>query len=86
MSSLSLPPPPDGATAVRQESYAHSVYPLVLAGRQWTAIQTTTACSVCAVFDLLVAGRLPQQGFVRQEDIRLDESSPTALAAPTRRI
>ncbi|MEI6459637.1 MAG: saccharopine dehydrogenase C-terminal domain-containing protein [Pseudomonadota bacterium] len=56
-----------------QESYAHSVYPQVLAGREWTAIQTTTACSVCAVLDLLAAGRLPQQGFVRQEDIRLDE-------------
>jgi saccharopine dehydrogenase-like NADP-dependent oxidoreductase len=56
-----------------QHSYAHSVYPQVLAGREWTAIQTTTACSVCAVLDLLVAGRLPQKGFVRQEDIRLDE-------------
>ena len=56
-----------------QESYAHSVYPQVLAGREWTAIQTTTASSVCAVLDLLVAGRLPQQGFVRQEDIRLGE-------------
>ena len=56
-----------------QESYAHSVYPQVLAGREWTAIQTTTASSVCAVLDLLVAGRLPQRGFVKQEDIRLDE-------------
>ena len=56
-----------------QESYAHSVYPQQLAGREWTAIQTTTASSVCAVLDLLVAGRLPQRGFVRQEDIRLDE-------------
>ena len=56
-----------------QESYAHSVYPQHLAGREWTAIQTTTASSVCAVLDLLVAGRLPEQGFVRQEDIRLDE-------------
>ena len=58
---------------VWQESYAHSVYPQVLAGKEWTAIQTTTASSVCAVLDLLVAGRLPQRGFVRQEDIRLDE-------------
>jgi saccharopine dehydrogenase-like NADP-dependent oxidoreductase len=54
-----------------QESYAHSVYPQVLAGREWTAIQTTTASSVCAVLDLLATGRLPQRGFVRQEDIRL---------------
>lgn len=54
-----------------QESYAHSVYPQVLAGREWTAIQTTTASSVCAVLDLLATGRLPQRGFIRQEDIRL---------------
>ena len=45
--------------------------PILLAGREWTAIQTTTASSVCAVLDLLAAGRLPQRGFVRQEDIRL---------------
>ena len=66
------------ATGVRngrtwQESYAHNVYPQVLAGREWTAIQTTTASSVCAVLDLLAAGKLPQRGFVSQEDIRLDD-------------
>ena len=58
---------------VWQESYAHHVYPQLLAGKEWTAIQTTTASAVCAVLDLLVAGRLPQKGFVRQEDIRLGE-------------
>jgi saccharopine dehydrogenase-like NADP-dependent oxidoreductase len=58
---------------VWQESYAHTVYPQQIAGQTWTAIQTTTACSVCAVLDLLVAGKLPRKGFVRQEDIRLDE-------------
>jgi saccharopine dehydrogenase-like NADP-dependent oxidoreductase len=58
---------------VWQESFAHSVYPQKMAGREWTAIQTTTASSVCAVLDLLAAGRLPARGFVRQEDIRLDE-------------
>jgi saccharopine dehydrogenase-like NADP-dependent oxidoreductase len=58
---------------VWQESYAHSVYPQVLAGKEWTAIQTTTASSVCAVLDLLATGRLPGKGLVRQEDIRLDE-------------
>jgi saccharopine dehydrogenase-like NADP-dependent oxidoreductase len=55
-----------------QESYAHSVYPQVHAGREWTAIQTTTASSVCAVLDLLAGGKLPGRGFVRQEDIPLD--------------
>jgi saccharopine dehydrogenase-like NADP-dependent oxidoreductase len=58
---------------VWQESFAHSVYPQRHVGREWTAIQTTTASAVCAVLDLLVAGRLPARGFVRQEDIRLDE-------------
>ncbi len=56
-----------------QESYAQNVYPQVLAGREWTAIQTTTASSVCTVLDLLAAAKLPQRGFVKQEDIRLDD-------------
>jgi len=64
------------ATGIRngrvwQESYANTIYPQVIAGREWTAIQTTTACAVCAVLDLLVAGKVPDKGFVRQEDIEL---------------
>jgi len=58
---------------IYQESYAHTVYPQKHAQQQWTAIQTTTASSVCAVLDLLMTGRLPQQGFVKQEDIRLQD-------------
>lgn len=54
-----------------QETFAHRVHPMVLAGREWTAIQVTTASSACAVLDLLAAGRLPARGFVRQEDIPL---------------
>jgi saccharopine dehydrogenase-like NADP-dependent oxidoreductase len=56
-----------------QESYANNVYPQTLAGKEWTAIQTTTASSVCAVLDLLATGRLPDKGFIRQEDIRLED-------------
>src|SRR6185312_4895 len=36
-----------------------------------SAIQLTTASSACAVLDLLLAGRLPQRGFVGQEEIAL---------------
>jgi saccharopine dehydrogenase-like NADP-dependent oxidoreductase len=36
-----------------------------------SAIQITAAAAICTVLDLLVAGRLPQSGFVRQEDIPL---------------
>jgi saccharopine dehydrogenase-like NADP-dependent oxidoreductase len=37
-----------------------------------SAIQITTASGICAVLDLLAQGKLPQKGFVRQEEIPLD--------------
>jgi saccharopine dehydrogenase-like NADP-dependent oxidoreductase len=43
----------------------------MLAGKMRSAIQITTASSLCAMLDMLAAGRLPQAGFVRQEDVRL---------------
>jgi saccharopine dehydrogenase-like NADP-dependent oxidoreductase len=36
-----------------------------------SAIQITTAAAVCAAVDLFRAGRLPQQGFIRQEQVEL---------------
>jgi saccharopine dehydrogenase-like NADP-dependent oxidoreductase len=39
----------------------------------WSAIQMTTASSLCAVLDLHVAGKLPDAGFVRQEQVALDD-------------
>ncbi len=38
-------------------------------GQHWSAIQITTAASICAVLDLFVAGSLPRRGFVRQEQV-----------------
>ena len=40
--------------------------------QHWSAIQITTAASVCAVLDLFVAGQLPRRGFVRQEQVDFD--------------
>ena len=54
-----------------QESYANRIYPREIGGKQWAAIQVTTASAICAVLDMLAAGELPQKGFVRQEDIPL---------------
>ena len=42
-------------------------------GARWSAIQMTTACSLCAVLDLHAGGRLPDKGFVRQEQVELEE-------------
>jgi saccharopine dehydrogenase-like NADP-dependent oxidoreductase len=55
-----------------QETYARKIYSREVAGRPWSAIQITTAAGVCAMVDLLRAGRLPARGFVRQEDVTLD--------------
>lgn len=54
-----------------QETYAHKVYSQVVDGVLRSAIQITTASGICAVLDLLATGKLPAQGFVRQEDIAL---------------
>lgn len=56
---------------LQQETYVRKVYSHVLAGRMRSAIQITTAASLCAMLDLLAAGELPQHGFVRQEEVPL---------------
>ncbi len=55
-----------------QETYANKIYAAPLGGRVRSAIQITTAGGICAVLDMLSAGKLPQSGLIRQEDIKLD--------------
>lgn len=54
-----------------QETYANKIYSAEVGGEFCSAIQITTAASICAVLDLLVAGELPATGFVKQEQIKL---------------
>ena len=56
-----------------QESYASKVYSKEINGRVWSAIQFTTAAAVCTMVDLMRAGRLANRGFVRQEEVALDD-------------
>jgi saccharopine dehydrogenase-like NADP-dependent oxidoreductase len=56
-----------------QESYANKIYSQTINGKLWSAIQVTTAAGICAVLDLLAQEKLPQQGFVRQEDVSYDD-------------
>ena len=56
-----------------QESYARKVYSQQVGDRLMSAIQITTAAGICAVCDLLVDGKLPKKGFVRQEEVRLND-------------
>ena len=56
-----------------QETYVQKVFAQPVAGEMKSAIQITTAGAICAVLELLAEGRLPQQGFIRQEDIAFDD-------------
>jgi saccharopine dehydrogenase-like NADP-dependent oxidoreductase len=54
-----------------QLSDARKIYAHPIRSENWSAIQITTGAGLCAMVDLFVAGVLPQQGFVRQEDAPL---------------
>jgi saccharopine dehydrogenase-like NADP-dependent oxidoreductase len=56
-----------------QETYANKIYSRMIGGKVRSAIQTTTASGICAVLDLLAVGILPQKGFLRQEQITLEQ-------------
>lgn len=56
-----------------QETYANKVYNETINGKLWSAIQVTTASGICTVLDLMAEGKLPQSGFVKQEDVLLDD-------------
>jgi saccharopine dehydrogenase-like NADP-dependent oxidoreductase len=59
------------AGELREENYVSKIYPQVIAGRLWSAIQVTTAAGVTAVVDLVMRTPGRYRGFVRQEDFRL---------------
>ena len=56
-----------------QETHAVKVYAGEVANKYCSAIQITTAGSACAVIDLVRDGTLPQKGFIKQEDIKIDD-------------
>ena len=56
-----------------QDTYANKIYSQSLGGVTRSAIQVTTAAGICGVLDLLAEGKLPQRGFLKQEDIPLEQ-------------
>jgi len=56
---------------LREENYVNKVYPQVIAGRLWSAIQVTTASGIAAVVDLVLAEKGKLKGFVAQEQFSL---------------
>ncbi len=56
---------------LEQESYAKKIYAQEVNGQLLSAIQLTTASGICAMVDMVVEGKLPQHGMVRQEQATL---------------
>jgi saccharopine dehydrogenase-like NADP-dependent oxidoreductase len=55
-----------------QVTDARKIYHGERYGEMWSGIQITTAAGICTAVDLHHTGKLPNQGFVRQEAIDLD--------------
>jgi len=58
---------------LREENYVNKIYPQVIAGRLWSAIQVTTAAGITAVVDLVLERKGEYRGFVAQEQFRLTD-------------
>jgi saccharopine dehydrogenase-like NADP-dependent oxidoreductase len=57
----------------REENYVNKVYPEVVSGRLWSAIQITTAAGVCSVMDIVLSSQPSRSGFIAQEEFGLQE-------------
>jgi len=58
---------------LREENYVNKIYPQLIAGRLWSAIQVTTAAGITAVVDLVLERKNRYRGFLAQEQFRLPE-------------
>ena len=56
---------------LREENYVNKVYPEVVAGRLWSAIQITTASGICSVMDRILQCPDGHKGFLAQEEFSL---------------
>jgi len=70
------------AGRLSRKEFVHAYRPIVLAGAMQTAIAWTTSASAVAVIELVRDGKLPQRGFLKQEEVRLDDF----LATPTGKL
>lgn len=56
-----------------EKSYVKKIYPEVIRGLEWSAIQVSTASGICAVVDLVLGQSNEYKGLVLQEQFRLED-------------
>jgi saccharopine dehydrogenase-like NADP-dependent oxidoreductase len=64
-------------TELAREEFYNAYHPMTIDGKEWRAISWTTAASVAAVVEMVAHGTLPNQGFIKQEDIGYEAFSKT---------
>lgn len=64
-----------------RKEFVRAYYPITIAGIERTAIAWTTASSVVAVIEMVRDAKLPQQGFLKQEEIPLSAFLATRTGA-----
>ena len=65
-------------THLEREEFYQAYRPKKIDGQHWRAISWTTAASIAAVVEMVADGMLPQQGFIRQEDIPFEDFLKTS--------
>jgi saccharopine dehydrogenase-like NADP-dependent oxidoreductase len=55
-----------------REEFVEAYYPQNICGTEQRAISWTTAASICSVIEMVRDQKLPQTGFLKQEEIPLD--------------
>jgi saccharopine dehydrogenase-like NADP-dependent oxidoreductase len=55
-----------------EQNYFNKIYPKQLGGIFWSAIQVSTASSICAIVDIILSSEKEYSGFVMQEVIPLE--------------
>ena len=58
---------------LEQETYAKKIYSQQVNGHLLSAIQVTTAAGICTMVDLVMQGKLPKKGLIRQEQAKLED-------------
>ena len=56
-----------------REEFVKAYSPVEIAGEKRRTIAWTTACSVCAMIELVNNHTLPGKGFIKQEEVPLDK-------------
>ena len=56
-----------------EENYVNKIYPQKILDQSWSAIQVTTAASICAITDLVLQHRSMYRGFITQECFNLNQ-------------